>query len=106
MAELEKCLTGLHFGRCRKREQQEFRRILGRWNWKTESGLAIDWFSPQSRSSSILVEGVRGMERESLGSFWMMSMKNLRREGEEEEYTSCRCRVSLQKRGNVAFYWS
>jgi hypothetical protein len=30
MAGLEKCLTGLHFGRCRKREQQEFRRILGR----------------------------------------------------------------------------
>jgi hypothetical protein len=55
-------------------------------------------------------------ERESLdrvsdlGSFWMMPMKNLRREGEEEvlgrEYTSCRFRVSFGKRGNVALYWS
>jgi hypothetical protein len=41
MAGLEKCLTGLHFGRCRKREQQEFRRILVRWNSRTESGLSI-----------------------------------------------------------------
>jgi hypothetical protein len=90
----------------RKAEQRGDRRVFELLRIQQFISLAIDWFSPQSRSSSILVEGVRGMERESLGSFWMMSMKNLRREGEEEEYTSCRCRVSLQKRGNVAFYWS
>jgi hypothetical protein len=94
----------------RKAGQRGDRRLFELLRIQQFISLAIDWFSPQSRSSSILVEGVRGMERESLGRFWMMSKKNLRREGEEEvlgrKYTSCRCRVSLQKRGNVAFYWT
>jgi hypothetical protein len=54
MAGLEKCLTGLHFARCRKREQQEFRRIVGRLELED-----IEWSEHQTRRGEQWESGLR-----------------------------------------------